>query len=176
MAYRIQSRVGVAAPASAVWSVIGDLESWSEWNPLFPEVEGRLSVGALVNVRRVLGDVSEGYETRVVDWVPNAQIILARSIAPFARSLTYLEIDPLTERGCILAVGELYEGRFGEMIGKKMNRKLGPAFLAVCEAVKARAEATWDGVPDEPVPPPTPPPARKPAAPKLMAFSLRGKK
>ena len=176
MAYRIQQRIGVAAPASAVWNVIGDLESWPEWNAMFPLVEGRLSVGALLNIQRVTGGVSERFEARVVDWVPAAQIIWARSIAPFASSLTYLEIDPLTERGCILAAGELFEGRLGEVIGKKTQSKLAPAFLALCEAAKARAEAAWDGVPDEPVPPPTPPPLVRPLTPKLMAFSLRGKK
>ncbi|HTI67886.1 MAG TPA: SRPBCC domain-containing protein [Caulobacteraceae bacterium] len=173
MAYRVQSRVGVAAPASAVWSVIGDLEGWRDWNPLFVEAEGRLSIGALVTLTRSLDGKTERQEVRIVDWVPSAQIVWSRSIAPFARSLAYLEIEPLSERGCILAVGEIYEGRLGEFVARRVRRPLTAAFLALCEAAKARAEATWDGVPDDPVPPPPPAPPPQPKA-KTIQMSLRG--
>jgi hypothetical protein len=176
MAFRVQQRIGVAAPASAVWKVIGDLDSWKEWNPLFTEAEGRLSIGSLVQLRRKVGDVGERQEVRVVDWVPDAQIIFSRSIGLFASSLIYLEIEPLTERGCILAVGELFEGRIGELLGARARKALNPAMLALCEAAKARAEATWDGVPDEPVPPPPPPPPLKMKGTQPMMFSMRGQK
>ena len=173
MTIRVQHRVGVAAPASAVWSVISDLEGWAVWNPLFPEAEGRLSIGALISMRRVLEGTGERQEVRVVDWVPNAQIVWLRSIAPFARSLGYIEIEALTERGCILAAGELYQGLFGELVGKQIRRKLRPGLEALCEAARAQAEATWDGVPDEPVPPPPPPPQPKMRM-NQMQMSLRG--
>jgi hypothetical protein len=173
MTIRVQHRVGVAAPASAVWSVIADLEGWAAWNPLFPEAEGRLSIGALISLRRVLEGAGERHEVRVVDWVPNAQIVWLRSIAPFARSLGYIEIEALTERGCILAAGELYQGMIGHMIGQNVRRKLRRGFEALCEAAKAQAEATWDGVPDEPVPPPPPPPQPKMRM-NQMQMSLRG--
>src|SRR4051812_7177825 len=103
MAYRVQSRVGVAAPASAVWSAICELEGWGEWNPLFPQAEGRLSIGSIVTLTRVLEGKTERHEVKIVDWVPNAQIVWSRSIAPFATSLGYLEIEALTDRGCVLA-------------------------------------------------------------------------
>lgn len=173
MAFRVQSRVGVAAPASAVWSAIADLEAWRDWNPLFVDAEGRLSIGALVTLTRRLDDKSERQEVRIVDWVPSAQIVWSRSIAPFARSLGYIEIDALSERGCILAAGEIFDGRLGVMIGRRVRRPLQAGLLALCEAVKARAEANWDGVPDEPVPlPPPPPPVKK--KPATIQFSLRG--
>jgi hypothetical protein len=173
MAFRVQSRIGVAAPASAVWSVLSDLEGWGAWNPFFPEVEGRLSIGSLLQLRRVVNGKGERIEVRIVDWVPNAQIVWLRSIAPFARSLGYLEIEPLSERGCILSAGEIFEGRLGHFIGKRNRRALTAGLQGLCEGAKARAEATWDGVPDEPVPPPPPPPPKKkPQA--TIQMSLRG--
>lgn len=173
MAYRVQYRIGVAAPAFAVWDVISDLEAWGDWNPLYPEAEGRLSIGALVSLRRTTGGKSERQEVRIVDWVPNAQIVWKRDIAPFARSLSYLEIEPLSERGCILAVGEIFEGFIGEMVGKQSRRPLMSGFSALCEAAKARAEATWDGTPGEAPPPPPPPPQPKPRM-QTIQMSLRG--
>jgi hypothetical protein len=175
MAYRVQSRVGVAAPASAVWSVISELEGWGGWNPLFTQAEGRLSIGSLVTLTRLLEGKSERQEVKIVDWVPNAQIVWSRSIAPFARSLGYLEIEALSDKSCILAAGEIYEGRLGQAIGKRVRRPLQDGLLALCEAARARAAATWDGVPDEPVPPPQPaPPPKKKQA--IMQMSLMGRR
>ena len=173
MSFRVQHRVGVAAPASAVWSVIADLEGWSGWNPLYPEAEGRLSIGALLQLRRVLAERGERHEVRVVDWVPREQIVWARTIAPFARSLGYIEIEALTERGCILAAGEIYQGALGPMVGKRVRRELRRGFEALCAAAKARAEETWDGTPDEPVIPPPPPPPPKMRTSSIQ-MSLRG--
>ena len=173
MPLRVQHRVGVAAPASAVWSVISDLEGWGGWNPLYPEAEGRLSIGALLQLRRVLADQGERHEVRVVDWVPREQIVWARTIAPFARSLGYIEIEALTERGCILSAGEIYQGALGPMVAKRIRSQLKHGFQALCDAAKARAEATWDGVPDEPVIPPPPPPAPKLKTGSIQ-MSLRG--
>jgi hypothetical protein len=173
MALRVQFRIGVAAPASAVWAVISDLEGWAGWNPLYPAAEGRLSIGSLLTLRRELDCKSEGQEVKVVDWVPNEQLLWSRSIAPFARSLGFIEIEALTERGCILSAGELYRGLIGDQIGKRNGRKLKAGFRGLCEAAKARAEATWDGTPDEPVPPPPPPPPPKMRT-GFIQLSLRG--
>jgi hypothetical protein len=175
MSYRVQYRVGVAAPASAVWAVISDLESWGAWNPLYVEAEGQMSIGSLLMLKRMLDGKGERQEVRIVDWVPNAQLVWARSIAPFARSLGYLEIEALSERGCILAAGEIFDGAVGEAIGKRSRRSLGAALQALCEAAKARAEATWDGVPGEPVPPPPPPPPKM-AKPKQQQMSIFGRR
>lgn len=173
MAFRVQSRIGVAAPASAVWSVLADLEAWGAWNPFYIEAEGRLSIGSLLTLRRVLHGKGERLEVRLVDWVPNAQIVWQRSIAPFARTLGYIEIEPLSERGCILSAGEIFDGRLGRLIGKRHRRVLTAGLQGLCEGAKARAEATWDGVPDDPVPPPPPPPPKKKPV-GAMQMSLRG--
>jgi hypothetical protein len=173
MGYRIQARVGVQAPAFAVWDVLKDLDGWKDWNPLFSEAEGRLSIGTLVRLRRVKGNgKGELEEVRIVDWVPNEQILWARSVGLFARSLAFLEIEALTETGCVLAVGEVYDGMVGERLGKARRRELHRGWTALAEAAKARAEATWDGTPGEKVVPPPPPPKPVIKA-KLTTLSMR---
>jgi hypothetical protein len=173
MAFRVQHRVGVAAPASAVWAAISELADWSEWNPLYPKAEGRLAIGSLVELTRDLDGKTERQEVRIVDWVPNAQIVWQRSITLFASSMGYLEIEALSERGCILAAGEIYEGRVGDFIGRKLRRPLREGLVALCEAAKVRAEAGWDGTPDEAPPPPPPLPAPKKPV-HTIQMSLRG--
>ncbi|HEX8244209.1 MAG TPA: SRPBCC family protein, partial [Longimicrobium sp.] len=33
MAFKIEHRIGVAAPADAVWRLVADVERWPEWLP-----------------------------------------------------------------------------------------------------------------------------------------------
>ncbi len=166
MAYRIQARVGVQAPAFAVWEVISALETWKDWNPLFTEAEGRLSIGALLQLRRVRDGKGVLEEVRVVDWVPNEQILWTRSLGLMSRVMAYLEIEALSETACVLSVGEIYDGLIGERYGEKNRRLLTPGWKALADAAKARAEANWDGTPGES--PPPPPPKKKAVARKMQ--------
>ena len=177
MAYRIQSRVGVQAPAFAVWNVLSDLDRWKEWNPLFTEAEGRLSIGALLTLRRVRADgVGEQEEVRVLDWVPNEQILWTKTVGPFARVIGFLEIEALSETGCVLSVGEVYDGIVGERLGKARRKLLNPGWTRMAEALKAKSEATWDGTPGEPVIPPEPKPKQKKQAAPLQQMSILGRR
>ena len=177
MAYRIQSRVGVAAPAFAVWDVLSDLEGWKGWNPLFTEAEGRLSIGSLLQLRRVRPDgVGELHEVRVLDWVPNEQILWTYSAAPFARVIGFLEIEALSSSCCVLAVGELYTGFVGDFLGQRARKKLTPGWRGLAEALKERAEATWDGTPGETVVPPDPRPKEKKKSPPMQQLSILGRR
>ena len=46
MSIRIEHRIGVAASPEKVWEVIADLDRWSEWNALHPEIRGQIAIGA----------------------------------------------------------------------------------------------------------------------------------
>jgi hypothetical protein len=179
MAYRIQSRVGIQAPAFAVWDVLADLEGWKAWNPLFTEAEGRLAIGKLLSLRRLRPDgVGELEEVRILDWVPNEQILWTKTVAPFAQVIGFLEIEPLSERGCVLSVGELFTGLVGERMGMSRRRQLTPGWTRMAEALKERAEATWDGTPGEVVAQPEryQPTTRKPQPIEQISILGRRKK
>jgi hypothetical protein len=49
-------------------------------------------------------------------------------------------------------------------------------FTALCEALKARAEATWDGAPDLSVVPPAPLAPKPKATPKPMQMNIFGRR
>ena len=141
MSVKIEHRVGVAAPADRIWDLLSDLPGWRDWNPVHPEVNGRLAIGATLDVVEQL----EGRSPRrlvmtVEDWVPNAQILWKGRRGPLARSIRFIEIEQLSETGCIFANGELYEGVVGDLIAKRNRRLLKRAFAAMGEAVKARVE------------------------------------
>ena len=176
MPYRIQARVGVQAPAFAVWDVISQLDTWKDWNPLFTEAEGRLSIGTLLSLRRKREGKGELEEGRVVDWVPNEQILWSRTVGPFARVLAFLEIEALSETACVLSVGEVYQGMLGERLAEKQRRPLTAGWKELAEAAKARAEATWDGTPGEAVLPPPPKPKKAVKKMELQQMSILGRR
>ncbi len=143
MSVKIEHRIGVAAPAERIWAVLSDLPAWRDWNPVHPEVNGRLAIGATLEVVEQLPDAPpRRLAMTVEDWVPNGQILWRGSRGPLARSIRYLEIETLSDTGCIFANGELYEGVLGTLAAKRRRRALKRAFAAMGEALKARVEAS----------------------------------
>jgi len=144
-AFRIEHRLGIPAPAHVVWQVLADLERWGEWNPLYARIEGRLSIGAQLNVTEQLpGFEPEQLAPFVVDWVPDFQIIWRTSQSfGFLKRLRYFEIDRLSDEGCIFANGEDWYGRPARYVTPAKRRAMREAFEAMGEALKARALSVW---------------------------------
>jgi len=142
---KIEHRLGVQAPASVIWDVISDVESWKDWNPLYPAAEGQLRFEARLTLTLAL----PGREPQVIHpiieaWTPNELIHWRlKLLGGLVRTTRYLEIDALTETGCIFSNGELFEGRLGPFIARRMAPALRAGFAAMGEAVKARAESAW---------------------------------
>jgi len=176
MAYRVQARVGVQAPPAAVWAAMEDFDRWGEWNPFYVAAEGKMSIGSVLELTREMDDKREVLSTTVMDWVPGGQLVWRRSISLFAHSMGYIEIDGLTETASILSAGEIFEGLIGERLGRSQRGPLLRGFTALCEALKARAEASWDGSPDLSVVPPAPLSPKPKAMPKPMQMNIFGRR
>ncbi len=85
----------------------------------------------------------ETYPAVVAEWVPNNQLIWTRRThGGLVRHVRYIEMEALTETGCIFSNGELFEGRLAPLLISQRRRKaLKQAFRGFCEAMKARVEA-----------------------------------
>jgi hypothetical protein len=147
MSLRIEHRLGVPAPAEAVWQVIADVTAWPDWNPLYPMAEGALRIGATLTLEvAVPGRARRTIRPVILDWVPNEQILWRLSLlGGLVRTTRYLEIERLSETGCILANGEIFAGPLGELVAGRMQRDVRAGFAAMGEAAKARALASWRG-------------------------------
>ena len=142
MTFKIEHRIGIARPAAQVWAVLYDIGRWGEWNPMYPEASGRFLIEAKLKLAEKVGDKLERYEAVVGDWTPGTQIIwVRRSHRGWVRHVRYLEIETLTETGCIFASGEMFEGRLAPLLVPQARRKaLKRAYRELCEAMKARVE------------------------------------
>jgi len=169
MAFKIEDRMGVQAPAEVIWAVIADLARWPQWNPVYPRAEGVLAFGAKLDMDLQLpGRPPMRLRPVVADWVPNDQLHMNLSFAGgLVKSTRYIEIERLTPTGCILSNGELFKGVGLSLIDHATRRAIATAFAEMTAALKARAERDWTAMgPDAqaahlaaapPIPPPPPP-------------------
>ena len=54
MPVKLEHRLGIRAPAEAIWDVIADVERWAEWNPLYPKAAGVIRIGAPLELELAL--------------------------------------------------------------------------------------------------------------------------
>ena len=143
MALRIEHRIGVAAPADTIWELLADVERWPAWNPLYPQAKGKLGIGAPLKLTEALpGRPPRNVSPVVVDWEPLAQI-LWRENGLMGRTVRYIEIEILTETGCIFANGAFFHGLLGEQEAKTHRRAIHQGYERFGQAVKQLAEQQW---------------------------------
>ncbi|MDP8916843.1 MAG: SRPBCC domain-containing protein [Pseudomonadota bacterium] len=131
----------MAAPADLIWDLISDLGGWSVWNPLYTEVQGRLRIGEKLKVTEALpGRPSRTITPTVVDWEPPAQILWREDGGMMSRTVRYLEIEALSETGCIFSNGAFFHGLLGEQGAKSHRSAIYRGYEALGEAVKRIAE------------------------------------
>ena len=145
MSYRIEHRIGVAAPAEVIWDILADVPGWETWNPLYPSASGVIRIGEVLNLTRALrGQKPEAIAPRVLDWVPLEQLHWYSTAGNgLLKALRYIEIEKLDEASCIFSNGELFSGLLGPFAAKRLKGELRAGFAAMGEAMKAQAEAAY---------------------------------
>ncbi len=144
MKVKIEHRIGIPATAPQIWDALSDIQSWPRWNPLYTRANGVLRIGAHLDLEvAVPGQPKRMIRPVIADWVPNDQIHWNLSmLGGLVKTTRYLEIEQLTDTGCIFTNGELFDGILGPSIAKRMRRELRQGFAAMGEALKARVEAS----------------------------------
>ena len=145
MLLKLEYRLGVQAPAEIIWEVIADLSGWAEWNPLYPHAAGTIGYGQKLKLSRVLpGHALEVIEPVVLDWAPSEALHWRlSSLGGLIKSTHYLEIEIMSETGCVFSAGEIFYGFLGVRRAKQRRTSIRQGFAALCEAMRDRAEALW---------------------------------
>ena len=145
MPYKIEHRVGIAAPKEVIWDILADVSGWPDWNPTYPKASGVIRIGeALSLIQALPGQKPEAISARVIDWVPYEQLHWGTSAGSgLVKILHYIEIEALSDEGCIFSSGEIFGGLLGEMAAKAMRRPIRGGFEAFNNAMREKAEATY---------------------------------
>jgi hypothetical protein len=141
----IEHRIGIQAPAEVIWEVIADLPSWKDWNPTYTKASGDIRIGSTLDMTLELpGQAAQQIRPVVLEWVPNEQLHWRLSlIGGLVKTTRYIEIDNLAAASCIVSNGEFFAGIMGPTVVRRMGGSVRRGFIAMNEALKARAEAQW---------------------------------
>ena len=139
---KLEHRIGIQAPPEAIWEVLADIQNWSSWNPLYTKADGVLRIGAQLTLELALaGRAPQTIRPVILDWIPNEQIHWRlTALGGLVRTTRFLEIEKLTETGCIFANGEVFDGLLGPSAVRSLRGSVKSGFAAMSEALKARVE------------------------------------
>lgn len=145
MAVKLEHRIGIQAPAEVIWESLIDVEGWPAWSQLYPRAAGKVRIGATLSLDLALpGQPVQAISPTILDWAPEDHIHwTTRSQFGLMKTTRYLEIEVLTETGCIFSNGEIFDGYLGPGYAGRNRRALRAGFAALGEALQQRAEAAW---------------------------------
>ncbi len=114
---------------------------------MYPTAAGTLRIGAKLSLTEAIpGQPRDQIAPEVVDWVPDSQILWRdKTLGGLVKRLRYLEIEKLTDDGCIFSNGEVYEGLGVRFMSKGLKSALRRGFTELGEALKARVERSPAG-------------------------------
>jgi hypothetical protein len=143
---KLEHRLGVKAPAAVIWEILADVPAWPQWTTIYSRASGVIGFGERLKLELALpGQPPQAIEPVIFQWEPNEVIHWRmKSMAGLIENVRFLEIETLSETGCIFSNGEIYGGLMGPSgSAVKQRRVIRRGFTALGEALRDRAEALW---------------------------------
>ena len=148
--FRIEQRVGIAAPVDDAYEIATDIEAWPQWSPIHKRATGTLKFGAPIMLEEYYEGLGIWEQTGALsDWQPFSHIHVAIPKPFYAGTLVrYFEFDSLSAHGSTFAVGALFHGFLAEREGRMIAGPVRKGFAAFAEALKVKAEAAYLAKPE----------------------------
>lgn len=144
MGHRIDTTIDIAAEPAVVWSVLTDVERYEEWNPFIVSSTGAVEVGGrLTNRMLPPGGKAMTFRPRVTAVEP-ARVFewLGRLVAPGVFDGRHRFALDAVPGGTRLHHSESFSGLLVPLLRRSLDTRTRAGFVAMNEALKARAEAT----------------------------------
>ncbi len=140
----LTSQIDIDASPQRVWQVLTDLSAYTEWNPFIVRAEGRIEAGSRLTLRmQPVGGRATTVKPRVVEVVDGSVLRWRGTVG--VRGL--LDADhtfrlvALGGGGTRLHQDEYFHGLLVRLARRSLHQRTLPAFDAMNEALKHRAEA-----------------------------------
>ena len=143
---KIEHRLGVKAPASIVWEILADVPGWTKWSTIYTKASGVIGFGERLKLEVSLpAHEPTLIEPVIFEWEPHEVIHWRQKfMLGMIDNVHFLEVEALSDTGCIFANGEIYGGLMGPQSSAVKQRALiRQGFTAMGEAMRDRAEALW---------------------------------
>jgi hypothetical protein len=149
MSRTLVSQINIDAPPVRVWQVLTDLSAYPDWNPFIVRAEGRVDVGSRLTLRmQPAGGRPMTLKPTVVEAVEGSSLRW-RGTVGIPGLLDAEHVFRLTERngsGSTLHQDEHFHGLLVPLMTRSLHRKTLPAFVAMNEALRLRAEQVGTAV------------------------------
>jgi len=151
MSYKVEYRIGVAAPVDDVYDLVADIEAWPQWSPIHKAARGSLHFGAPIHLEEQYEGLGMWEIDGVLaDWSPYSHIHVFIPKPFYAgKQMRYFEFDALSQTGSTFTTGALFQGYLSEREGRAYGKYLKTGFQLFAETVKARAEENYNNSPDK---------------------------
>ena len=138
----LRREIDIDAPPAAVWAVLTDTRSYSEWNPFMPHLAGELREGAKLEVRiEPPGGRAMTFKPTVLAVEPDRELRWrGRLLLPGIFDGEHiLHIEPLDQARSRFTQAERFSGLLVGLFGSPLDKtELG--FEEMNAALKARVE------------------------------------
>lgn len=136
--------IEIGAPPTEVWAILTDLGRYREWNPLFVEAAGDLTVGQRIRLRsrHPANGRLMTVKPKITAVEPGTELRWASSL-PGVISGEHSFTLSATNGGTRLVQAETFRGLLARFPGKTWANA-DASFRALNEALKERAEARAD--------------------------------
>ena len=143
--HELRTEIEIAAPIDRVWAILSDFAAYPSWNPMIVALEGTLALGApLVARMRPPGSTREmTFKPHVSALDPGERFAWLGSLpipGLFAGEHSF-ELSSLAPQRVRLLHGERFRGLLVPLLRKSLDGATRAGFVAMNEALKARAEA-----------------------------------
>lgn len=140
----LQTEIAIEAPANVVWSILADLDHWSEWNPFLTQGSGVVATGSKLRVTfSPPGRKPMTMRPIVLAVAPQRELRWrGRWLMPgiFTGEHAFL-LAPTSSGGTRFVQSERFTGILVPFFGKMLTGPTQQGFRAMNEALKKQAEA-----------------------------------
>lgn len=136
-----EADIEINAPVELVWQHLTDFASYPDWNPFIVWAEGELKEGSIVTFR--VTDIPIKITAPITTLIPNEALIWEANM-PFPGLMPRYSrrLEKLSETRTRFINHETFSGRLMPIVGSILTRQVDGVYMACCEALKARVEAS----------------------------------
>lgn len=140
--HTIDTTIRIDAHPTRVWDVLTDFPAYPHWNPFIRSIEGRLVIGETLVVRIAPpGRRAMTFRPKVIALAQGRELRwLGHLLVPYLFDGAHgFQVLPEGE-GTLFRQGEAFAGLLVPFLGMALFQSTEAGFLAMNEALKARAE------------------------------------
>ena len=143
---QIKTDIRIQAPASTVWQVLMDFESYPEWNPFVVEIKGTPTIGNNLETKIKNGEKEFNFKPKVLQNATEEEFrwkgkMWFKGIFDGEHYFQLSESMEGDQAVTEFTHGERFTGILSGMIFRSIGEATRNGFISMNEALKARAEA-----------------------------------